>query len=134
MTKLAGRYKHALVWADEPEKAVKALEIIGGRARAAISPRGKDANDLLQEGVLADVFDNVIAMAFGPRPGPQASSEHYMTLVYPSEACPVTVAGKWTRLDDGRIEASYTWVELIWAMMATGYEPTADEMAVVAEF
>ncbi len=102
-------------------------------AIAAISPRGKDANDLLQEGVLADVFDGVVANAFGSRPGPQASSEHYVNLIYPAEACPVTVAGKWTRLDDGRIEASYTWVELIWAMMATGYEPTADEMALIAK-
>lgn len=108
LTKLASRYKHVLIWTDEPAKAQKARDVVGCDAIAAISPRGKDANDLLQEGVLADVFDGVAANAFGSRPGSQASSEHYVNLIYPAEARPVTVAGKWTRLDDGRIEASYT--------------------------
>jgi hypothetical protein len=133
LSKLASRYTQVLVWADEPAKALQALQVVGQRARAARSPRGKDANQLLQEGVLADVLENVWAKAFNPALDESASSSNYVTLIYPAYAYPVTIAGKWEHLDDGRITASYTQVELIWAMIATGYEPTSDEMALIAE-
>ena len=109
----------------------RTTSVLGPSATPAVSPRGKDANQLLQEGVLADVLDYVLANAFGHRPAKLAISEPDVTLVYPTDAYPVTIAGKWSRVDDGRAEASYTRVELSWVMNATGYEPSEDELALL---
>lgn len=53
------------------------------------------------------------------------------TFVYPVESNPPVVAGKWERLADGRIEATYNRPELIWAMMVTGYKPTFEDLALL---
>lgn len=53
------------------------------------------------------------------------------TFVYPVESNPPVVAGKWERLADGRIEATYNRPELIWAMMVTGYRPTFEDLALL---
>ncbi|MDI9546901.1 MAG: hypothetical protein QM346_04815, partial [Chloroflexota bacterium] len=51
MAALAGRYGLALVWADREEVAQRLMAALPG-AVGIQSPNGKDANDLLKEGLL----------------------------------------------------------------------------------
>lgn len=132
LRKLASRYDHVLIWADEPAKALEAVDLVGCGAVPAYSPRKKDSNDLLREGVLADVFALVLENTFGFKSAWRSRMERTVKLIHSADSHPATVHGSWRRLDDGRIEASYTPAELLWARAATGYEPTTEELALMA--
>lgn len=56
---VAKRYQRVIVWADEPEDAVKALQALGA-VEALRSPDGMDANDLLQRGWLAGLVAELL--------------------------------------------------------------------------
>lgn len=126
------RYEHILVWADKPQRALSALQSIGRDGIALRSPRNLDANDLLQRGLLTEFVAKVLRKRMDDVPTTGGSTEE-ITVIFPTDAHPATVHGKWQRLDDGRIEASYTPAELLWARAVTGYEPTAEELAVMAD-
>ena len=59
-------------------------------------------------------------------------TDETVTIIYPADTHCVTMHGKWRRLEDGRIEATYTLGELLWARMAVGYEPTVEELKLAA--
>lgn len=128
--KLSKRYKHVIVWADKRNQSLHALEEIQSLGTALQSPGGLDANDLLCRQQLADFIRSVLSDMGVERPAVVTEPSDTIVLTYPADAkCP-TIHGKWRRLEDGRIEAGYSRGELIWAMMAVGYEPTAEEMVV----
>ncbi len=132
MRAVSSGYQQVIVWADEPDRALHAKEAIGREATAVQSPAGLDANDLLRLGKL-DGFLAKLIKPVGSVPPKKSDRISDIKMVYPANASTVTVHGKWRRLEDGRIEAEYSRAELIWAMMATGYQPTAEEMAIAAK-
>lgn len=59
---LAQRYDRVLVWADKGKIAAELAALIGNKAKAIRSPKGKDgekrdANDLLQMGMLTEIIE-----------------------------------------------------------------------------
>lgn len=67
MAALARRYDRVLVWADEPDAALNALLVVGN-AVPLRSPRGLDANDLLQRGLLTDFLARWLERIGAPPP------------------------------------------------------------------
>jgi hypothetical protein len=59
--RLAQRYRFVVAWADEASVARAALETMQQRGLALRSPEGRDANDLLQAGLLGELMDAVLA-------------------------------------------------------------------------
>ena len=57
--RVANRYRHVIVWADEPGDALRALDALPN-ALPVKSPGGKDANDLLRVGRLDDLIFRLI--------------------------------------------------------------------------
>ena len=133
MRAVARKYQHVVVWADKPEKALFAKQAVGRESMPLQSPAGLDANDLLQRGQLAEFVTKVMDKIGAATSIPSSRPNEAVTVIYPADAHCATVHSKWQRLDDGRIEASYTPAELLWAKVATGYEPTAEELAHMAE-
>ena len=107
VARLAGRYQRVIVWADQARITRDALAVLGGRAHGLKSPAGKDANDLLQAGKLADFIAAVLE---------RFKAWRSVTLVWPAVSRVGVVEGKWTRLDSGEIEATYTPDELAAAL------------------
>lgn len=56
IAKVTPKYRHVIVWADEPEAARAALDNLPTSTLAVRSPNGLDANDLLQAGQLDEVI------------------------------------------------------------------------------
>lgn len=131
--KLSEGYQNVVVWADKPNQALGALERVQTSGIALQSPSDLDANDLLRRNQLADFINSVLNEMRLVRPCEVNRRPETIVLAYPVGAPAVTVHGKWRRLEDGRIEAEYSRAELIWAMVATGYQPTAEEMAIAAK-
>lgn len=57
---VAERYRNVIVWADEPEFALKAVAHLPNNTIPLRSPGGQDANDLLRAGLLDDVIYELI--------------------------------------------------------------------------
>lgn len=55
MQALASNYQRVIVWADKPERALHAQAAIGRESTPVQSPNGRDANDLLRDGLLRAV-------------------------------------------------------------------------------
>ena len=56
MVAMISRYKRVVFWADRESIVLKKLDKLPG-AYGYVNPDGLDANDLLQDGTLADVLD-----------------------------------------------------------------------------
>ena len=133
LRQLACNYGHVLLWADKGEQAVSAIEILGCKATPVKSPFGMDGNDLLRDGVLGEVLSIILRDVCGLTWTLETGVNADISLAFPANASVATIHGKWRRLDDGSIEATYTRAELLWARVAMGYEPSAQELAVMAE-
>lgn len=56
LAKITSKYRHVIVWADEPEAARAALGNLPTHTLAVRSPNGQDANDLLKAGQLDEII------------------------------------------------------------------------------
>ncbi len=60
---VAGKYQKVIVWADKAQKALAVQAAVGRPCKMIQSPFGKDANDLLGVGVLAEFLARVVGAA-----------------------------------------------------------------------
>ncbi len=58
--KLAAKFARVIVWCDEAERAQAVMQAVGPHAEGMKSPRGLDANDLLQRGLLRAFMEGVL--------------------------------------------------------------------------
>ncbi|PLS77238.1 MAG: hypothetical protein CYG59_24845 [Chloroflexi bacterium] len=63
--KLAAKFARVIVWCDEAGNAQAVMQAVGPHAEGRQSPRGLEANDLLQQGLLRAFMEGVI---HGTRP------------------------------------------------------------------
>jgi len=109
--KLATKYRRVIVWADKAGIARDAAHAMG--AHGVKSPRGQDANDLLQAGVLAEFMARTLQRLGTDTAKPWGA----VTLILPGDTTLGLPVKNWHRLRSGEVKATYTRHELEAALL-----------------
>lgn len=103
---ISSKYSHVLAWLDERERAKSIMAVLPG-AHGMQSPRGKDANDWLQAGILEGLIFGMLRKT-GWTPSAPVAPEGWATMSWAEKLilCSDRLGFTWRWLEDGRLWTS----------------------------